>query len=124
MRISDWSSDVCSSDLFINPMTLDLGWSSAEISMALSVSLVVAAVTAIPTGRWLDRHGARAPMILGAFGSAVLLVCWASVTQYWQFVAVWVCLGVCMGLVLTQSAYAAYVQLLGDRKSTRLNSSH
>src|SRR3546814_10628142 len=83
--------------------------------MCLHFSFVVAAVTAIPSGIWLDRLGARAPMILGAFGSSVLLVCWASVTQYWQFVAGWVCLGVCMGLVLTQSAYAAYVQLLGPR---------
>src|SRR3546814_16627349 len=112
-----WGTVYYTFTLFINPMTLDLGWSSAEISMALSVSLVVAAVTAIPTGRRLDRHGARAPMILGAFGSAVLLVCWASLPQSWPFVAGCVCLVVCMGFVLTYSANAAYVQLLGPHSN-------
>src|SRR3546814_16899926 len=76
MRISDWSSDVCSSDLFFP--------SGDRTAQLLNVAAIYAAGFLIrPLGGWYfdryaDRHGRRAPMVasvilLGA-GSLVVAV--------------------------------------------------
>jgi MFS family permease len=56
-------------------------------------------------------------MILGTFATALLMACWAGVTHYWQFVTIWMCLGACMALVLTQPAYAAFMQVVSPREN-------
>ena len=44
------------------PMQDDLGFSTATLTGAFSLAVAVAGVTAVPVGRWVDRHGARALM--------------------------------------------------------------
>src|SRR5207245_2538623 len=49
--------------VLLRPMETDLGWSRVEITGAFSVGMGVAALAALPVGRWIDRHGARASTI-------------------------------------------------------------
>src|SRR2546422_7083029 len=77
-------------------MEADLGWSRVEITGAFSVGMGVAALAALPVGRWIDRHGARALMTLGSCLATALLLVWSRVESLPEL----------------------------DRKSTRLNSSH
>ncbi len=61
--------------VLLRPMEADLGWSRVEITGAFSVGMGVAALAALPVGRWIDRHGARALMTAGScLGTALLLV--------------------------------------------------
>src|SRR3989441_189208 len=58
-------------------MEADLGWSRVEITGAFSAGMGVAALAALPVGRWIDRHGARALMTLGSCLATALLLVWA-----------------------------------------------
>src|SRR3546814_11948993 len=72
MRISDWSSDVCSSDLFFSiPFALKAG---AAFFLPVTVAFTVA-VTLVPPLEWLERH--RVPSSLAALlcvTGAVLII--------------------------------------------------
>src|SRR3712207_6962590 len=54
------------SGVFLVPMQHELGWSTAELTGAYSLGLVVSAVLAVPAGRWLDRRGPRLLMTAGS----------------------------------------------------------
>ena len=92
--------------VFITPMAAELGWSKAQITGAFSVGQLVAGVTAIPLGRWVDRHGARGVMTVGALLAATLLVFWAGVHSLAFFYVVWVLLGLASAAVLYEPAFA------------------
>ena len=52
----------------------DTGWSFAQVSLALSASMMVSAITSIPLGRFLDRTGPRLVMIVGTLLGALGMV--------------------------------------------------
>src|SRR3546814_9417003 len=105
MRISDWSSDVCSSDLAI-----------AEALAAGRQALVLLPEIAL-SAQWLERFERR-------FGVAPAL--WHSDLTSAQRRATWraVAHGHAPVVVGARSALFLPYPDLGDRKSTRLNSSH
>ena len=45
--------------LFLMPMERELGWSRNEMFGALSAGLLVAGLSSIPVGAWIDRGHAR-----------------------------------------------------------------
>ena len=92
--------------VFITPMSAELGWSKARITGAFSAAQLVAGVTAIPLGRWVDRHGARGVMTGGSLLATVLLVAWSRVHSTAGFYAVWALLGVASAAVLYEPAFA------------------
>src|SRR5262245_1687203 len=55
---SSWMSPFMFS-FFINPMGQDLGWTRAEMSLALTCRLVVAGLIGPVMGQLIDRHGSR-----------------------------------------------------------------
>lgn len=91
---------------FIVPMSAELGWSKTQITGAFSLSQLVAGAAAIPVGRWVDRHGARALMTGGAALAAALLVAWAHVTTLAGFYAIFALMGVALAAVLYEPAFA------------------
>src|SRR3546814_8737128 len=122
MRISDWSSDVCSSDLalrFLDPAHLDLG------SIVLAPGIMA-------EGTAGQRPGAQTPAIEDPIGGNTRMLEQIGVVMK-QFV---IEIGLGDGLeILVGEAPAIFVddrvtgrvhrdRLRGDRKSTRLNSSH
>ncbi len=79
--------------VFIVPMQQELGWSTAEITGAYSLALVVAMLVSPPIGRWLDRAGPRLPMTLGSALAAALVVAWSRVDSLPAFYAIWAAIG-------------------------------
>src|SRR5215217_1068273 len=59
--------------VFLVPMGSELGWSTATLTGAYSLSLLISGLAAPFVGRWLDRHGPRALMTAGSI-LGVLLV--------------------------------------------------
>jgi len=92
--------------VFIRPLGAELGWSKAHITGAFSVAQLVAGVTAIPLGRWVDRHGARGVMTSGSILATLLLVAWSRVESLPAFYIVWALLGVASAAVLYEPAFA------------------
>jgi MFS family permease len=92
--------------VFITPMGAELGWSKAKITGAFSLAQLVAGVTAVPLGRWVDRHGARGVMTVGSALGALLLVAWSRVHSVVAFYLVWTLLGVVSAAVLYEPAFA------------------
>lgn len=60
--------------VFIAPMEAELGWSRTQVTGAFSLAALVAGAAAVPVGRWVDRHGARALMTAGSVLSTLLLL--------------------------------------------------
>lgn len=92
--------------VFITPMGGELGWSKAQVTGAFSLAQLVAGLTAIPVGRWVDRHGARGLMTAGSLLAAALLVAWSGVRTLAGFYATWALMGVAMAAVLYEPAFA------------------
>ncbi len=87
-------------------MQEELGWSRTALTGAYSVGLLVSALAAPATGRWLDRHGPRGLMTLGSAVGSVLLLAWASVENLWVLYLVWVGIGLAMAATLYEPAFA------------------
>src|SRR5262245_52968108 len=45
--------------VMLTPMQQELGWSQPQLTGAFSLMLLISGISAVPVGRWLDRHGAR-----------------------------------------------------------------
>src|SRR3546814_17556787 len=80
MRISDWSSDVCSSDLIltlvVEPVRADLAISDLQISLLQGLSFgLFYAVMGIPLGLMADRVSRKRLLIFG-------IVVWSLATLY------------------------------------------
>src|SRR3546814_5487537 len=115
MRISDWSSDVCSSDLKAE-LLLVLGTSSSEAALPSLMEKLEKAGCAkpvvglvVPTGYSFNLDGTNIYMTLAALFVA-------------QATNAHLSLGEQIALLLV--AMVSSKGAAGDRKSTRLNSSH
>ena len=93
----------------------DLGWSKTELSFAFTLSLVVSASLVPVAGRLIDRGLARSIFTGGTVLGAVLLALLSLVTEPWQFVCIWIGLGVAMSGTLYEACFAVLVRSTGDR---------
>ena len=93
----------------------ELGWSKTELSFAFTLSLLVSASLVPVAGRLIDRARARAIFTGGAVLGAVLLALLSVVTEYWQFLCIWIGLGVAMSGTLYEACFAVLVRSTGDR---------
>jgi len=92
--------------VLLAPMEQEMGWSRAQSAAAFSIALLVAAVGAVPAGRWVDRGGARLMMTLGSCAGTALLVAWAHVDTLPALYLVWAAIGLTMAAVLYEPAFA------------------
>ena len=93
-------------------MGVELGWSKAEMSGALSLGLGVTGIAAYGVGRWIDRRGGRPLMVTGAALGALLLVLWSQVTELWQLYAVWAGIGLASAMALYDPVFAVVARAL------------
>jgi MFS family permease len=100
--------------VFLLPMQHDLGWSRTALTGAYSLAIILSGVAAIPVGRWLDRHGARALMTAGSVAATALVLAWARVTDLRSFYAIWAGIGVVMAAVLYEPAFAVIATWFRD----------
>src|SRR4029450_9256429 len=79
-----------------------------------ALAVIVSGVAAIPVGRWLDRHGARALMTTGAGAASLLVLAGAQVSDLAVFDAIWVGIGLAMAAVLYEPAFAVIASWYRD----------
>ncbi|PYM23792.1 MAG: MFS transporter [Candidatus Rokuibacteriota bacterium] len=106
--------------VFLRPMEQDLGASRVAITAAFSIGLGVAAVAALPVGRWIDRHGGRALMTLGSCLATLLTFAWARVESLPALYAVWFLMGLAMAATLYEPAFAVVVSWFREGRDRAL----
>jgi hypothetical protein len=102
------------------PIERELGWSRSALTGAFSLALLLAGITAVPVGRWLDRHGPRALMTLGSCLATLLLLVLARVQTLPMFYLVWAGIGVAMAMVLYEPAFAVVATWFVRQRSRAL----
>lgn len=95
--------------VFLRPMEQDLGASRVAITAAFSIGLGVAALAALPVGRWIDRHGGRALMTVGSCLAVALTFAWGRVESVPALYVVWFLMGLAMAATLYEPAFAVVV---------------
>lgn len=91
------------------PMRDGLGLSTATVSGAMTVGLLVCALASIPVGRVLDRHGGRVLMTSGSIAGTALVLAWSQVTSATQLYLVFAGIGLVSAMVLYEPAFAVLV---------------
>jgi MFS family permease len=87
------------------PMGEDLGWTRVQMTAAFSVGGLVAGLSGIWVGRWVDRHGARLLMTGGAIGATLMVLAWSQVQTLPVFFLIWVGIGITMSAVLYEPTF-------------------
>jgi len=106
-EIVSWGVLVYAPAVFLLPMEQELGFTRAELSGGFSLAMLTCAISAVPVGRWLDRHGPRGIMTAGSCVAVVLTLAWSRVSTLSEYYAIWAGIGVTMACVLYQPAFAA-----------------
>jgi MFS family permease len=90
---------------FLVPMQHELGWSTAALTGAYSLALLVSGLAALPVGRWVDRRGPRLLMTAGSITGTVLLVAWSRIATLPGFYLLWAAMGLAMAATLYEPAF-------------------
>jgi MFS family permease len=114
-QLISWGLVYYTFPLFVVPMTQELGWSRSAMFGALSAGLLVAGLSSIPVGAWIDRGHGRLLMTGGSLFAAALLMVWSKVDSLPLFYALWIGLGACQAVILYEPAFAVITRVYGPR---------
>ncbi len=117
-QLIGWGTLYTPFPLTVAPIEAELGWSRVLLNAAYTCGLLAAGLAAIPAGRWLDRHGPRAMMTLGAFGAAAVLAAMSLVQHPAAYVGLWILIGVAQAMCLWGTAMAVVVAEARDPTRT------
>ncbi len=106
--------------VFLHSMERDLGASRVAITAAFSIGLGVAALAALPVGRWIDRHGGRGLMTAGSCLAVALTFLWARAESLATLYAVWFFMGLAMAATLYEPAFAVVVSWFREGRDRAL----
>jgi sugar phosphate permease len=91
--------------VFLLPMRRELGFSTAELTGAFSLALLIAGVAGIAVGRYLDARSPRALMTAGSVAGVLLVLAWSRVEGLLALYALWAGIGLVMATVLYEPAF-------------------
>ncbi|MFI2281339.1 MFS transporter [Nocardia beijingensis] len=115
-EITSWGILFYAFPVLLGHITTDTGWSATTLTAAFSAGQLLAALTGIPVGRWLDRHGPRGIMTTGSVLAIPAVIMVAAAPTLGWFVAGWLLAGVAMGAVLYPPAFAALTRWYGPNR--------
>lgn len=98
------------------PMERAFGWTRAETSGAFSLALLVSGLSALPMGRWVDRHGARGLMTAGSLAGAILVAAWSFVDDLRGLYLVQAGIGLVLAAVTYEIAFAVVTRWFRRRR--------
>jgi sugar phosphate permease len=96
--------------VFLVPLQNEFGWSSAQITGAYSLAILVSGLVAPWVGRWLDTHGPRALMTVGSIAGTLLMLAWSRVDTLPGFYLIWVGIGLVQAVALYEPAFATLMR--------------
>ena len=87
----------------------DLGWSKAELTVSISLAVLISAVASPMMGRVIDRGFGALAVAFSAFLGGICLILLSLVTELWQFQLVWSLMGVAMAGCLYEPIFALVI---------------
>ena len=105
--------------VFLLPMREELGFTTAQLTGAFSLALLLSGVAGIPVGRYLDGRSPRALMTAGSIAGVLLVLAWSRVEGLAAFYALWAGIGLVMATVLYEPAFvvlAKWFPAAGQRR--------
>lgn len=105
--------------VLLKPIASALHASTAAVTGAATVSILVAAAAAIPVGRWLDRHGGRALMTCASLLGVGAVLAWSRVDALWQLYAVFALIGLASAGCLYEAAFPVIVAVTNPAQRDR-----
>lgn len=107
--------------VLVLPVTEELGLERPQLVGALTLATLLAAVAAVPVGRWMDRHGGRLLMVTGSALGAAGIATWATAHSLPQLYLGFVMLGFCMAFSAAEAGTAVLVMATGpDQRDTAI----
>lgn len=106
--------------VFQVPMGAELGLSSAQLTGAFSVAVLMTGVAGVWVGRWLDVRGPRGLMTAGAAVSALLVAAWSQVQSAAGLYLVFAGIGLARATVLYEPAFAVIVRWFDRQRANAL----
>ena len=106
--------------VFQVPMGTELGLSSAQLSGAFSLAVLLTGMSALGVGRWLDVRGPRALMTAGSLVCALLVAAWSQVDSALGLYLVMGGIGLARAAVLYDPAFAVVVRWFHTKRSAAL----
>ena len=119
-ELVSWGVLVYAFGVFLVPMQAELDWSTAELTGAYSLGLMVSGVLSVPVGRWLDRRGPRALMSAGSVLTVVVLLAWSRVDSLALFYLLFAVAGVAMAATLYEPAFAVVAAWFRERRPSAM----
>jgi MFS family permease len=105
--------------VFLRAMEDHLGASRVAVTGAFAVGMGIAALAALPVGRWLDRRGPWGLMTLGSCLGTALLLAWTRVETLAGFYLLWAVMGLALAATLYEPAFGAVVAWFRTRHRDR-----
>ena len=105
-QIVAWGSVYYGFGVLLSPMQREFGWTQAVLTGAYSLALGISALTLVPVGAWIDRHGGRMAMTAGSLLAVVLFVLLGLNHSLLGFYAIWCLMGLVMATTLYEAAFA------------------
>jgi Major Facilitator Superfamily len=105
--------------VFLLPMREELGFSTAQLTGAFSLALLLSGVAGIAVGRYLDGRSPRALMTAGSIAGVLLVLAWSRAEGLAAFYALWAGIGLVMATVLYEPAFvvlAKWFPAAGQRR--------
>ena len=79
--------------VFLRPVVEELGWHVWQFTLGSSLALMAGALSGVVLGGVVDRHGARLPVLGGAFVAALCLYGLGRQSDLWLFWSLHLCAG-------------------------------
>lgn len=100
-------------------MQHELGYSTAQLTGAFSLALLISGAAGIAVGRYLDAHSPRGLMSAGSIAATLLVVAWSHVDGLAAFYLVWAGLGLTMAAILYEPAFVVLAKWFPDAAERR-----
>jgi sugar phosphate permease len=91
--------------VLIDPINHEMGWTRTQIAGAYTLATIIGAVAGYGLGSWLDAHGPRLMMTVGACLAVGMVLLWAQVQTLPAFYIVWALLGAVRMMVLYDPSF-------------------
>ena len=91
----------------------ELGWSKANLTMAITIAILVSALAAPAAGRIIDRGYGSAMVGVSALIGGFSLFLLSFVNQQWQFYTVWIFMGISIAGCLYEPCFALVTKSRG-----------
>ena len=108
-----WAFALYGPSVYIDALSRIHGWSTASVSLALSMAFLVNALSIGFVGTWVGRHGPQVVMSVGAVVMATGIVALGFVTEPWQMVAAFVTMGLgwsCLSTIAVSATIAPWFE--------------